>query len=154
MIRRRRETDRKEEDEEDKQRAVGKGRKGGEQAAAQPGSDYIIALQDLKQGLRRKNTPERSSSRHQANDSDLKNTLKACRITAGLLGSDGKRQITATGSLQNTLSNMRRRGRLRVSCRTRGSTNTEPESSMKVTADTAGEGEGCSGKILGFQLRG
>lgn len=86
--------DRKEEDEEDKERAVGKqmekGRKGGEQAAAQPGSDYIIALQDLKQGLRRKNTPERSSSRHQANDSDLKNTLQACRITAGLLGSDQK----------------------------------------------------------------
>lgn len=84
--------DRNEEDEEDQERAAGKqmekGRKGGEQAAAQPGSDYIIALQDLKQGLRRKNTPERSSSRHQANDSDLKNTPQACRITAGLRGSD------------------------------------------------------------------
>lgn len=28
------------------------------------------------------------------------------------------------------------------------------QSSMKVTADTVGEGEGCSGKILGFQLGG
>lgn len=30
-------------------------------ATAQPGSDYIIALQDLKQGLRKRKLPESSS---------------------------------------------------------------------------------------------
>lgn len=98
--------ERNEEDEEEKGRAEGKemekGRKGGgEKAAVRPVSDYIIAPQDLKRGLRRKKnkkTPQSSSFRHKSNYSDLKNPLQTCRITAGTLASTETSRFTTTGS--------------------------------------------------------
>lgn len=64
----RNEKGRGEKDQEEKGkgewRRNGEGEGGGEKAAAQPVSDYISALQDLKQGLRKRKAPQSSNVTH------------------------------------------------------------------------------------------